>query len=397
MATSSKKFSTFLGKNEHLSRSDLQIKEGLYVADAKNVDIALPGRFIGRRGYAKVVPGTNMHSLWVSGTGRSLVVSAGQLCALDVRSKQLLPLDMAVPHSALLAYADLPDGDIAVTDGRTMARIKPDNSVSAMIAPAPSPAPVVSADAGSFTYLYCFAYVDALGVVGLCTQPQTIVGGTVQFDVPVPPAGLRTQIYVSHPNGEVMYLDAQSSGGVHHVDESRLGGECLTLHKQALMPGNALGLHGGRLYAVRGHAIYYSQPYHFGVMAPSNFIAFAAPVTVFAPMPGGCFVVADKTYWLQGADPATADLLVVNEHVGIARSLARLPDGRAVWGSSQGIVVGNGAGEVASLTDAVVPAQRVLPGTTGATLRVERNGVDQIISKRQHPGYGRAGVTMEAE
>ncbi|WP_300733823.1 hypothetical protein [Pseudomonas sp.] len=29
MATSSKKFSTFLGKNEHISRSDLQIKEGL--------------------------------------------------------------------------------------------------------------------------------------------------------------------------------------------------------------------------------------------------------------------------------------------------------------------------------------------------------------------------------
>lgn len=397
MATNPSRISSFLGVNERLHRGALRVEEGFFVAQAKNVDLTRTGQFIGRAGYRRVVAGSDMHSLWVSATARAFVASGKQLCALNVRACVLQPLGMDVPSIARLAFAELADGDIAVTDGRALLRIQPDSSLGPMLAPAPAPQPVAQLTPGSRHFLYCFAYVDARGVVGLCTPVRHGVGEVLSFDVPTPPAGLLTQIYVSHPGGEVMYLLAESAGGSVTAGEQRIGGQCPTLHLQALPAGDALQLHGGRLYVVRGSVIYFSEPYQFGAMAPTNFLQFPAPVTVLAAMPTGLFVVADKTYWMLGTDPAMASMEVVNEHTGVARSLARLSNGRAVWGSSQGTVVGNKDGEVVSLTDAVVPSDRVLPGTTGATLPVERNGVDQIISKRQHPGYGRAGVTMEAE
>ena len=397
MATNPSRISSFLGVNERLHRGALRVEEGFFVAQAKNVDLTRTGQFIGRAGYRRVVAGSDMHSLWVSATARAFVASGKQLCALNVRACVLQPLGMDVPSIARLAFAELADGDIAVTDGRALLRIQPDSSLGPMLAPAPAPQPVAQLTPGSRHFLYCFAYVDARGVVGLCTPVRHGVGEVLSFDVPTPPAGLLTQIYVSHPGGEVMYLLAESAGGSVTAGEQRIGGQCPTLHLQALPAGDALQLHGGRLYVVRGSVIYFSEPYQFGAMAPTNFLQFPAPVTVLAAMPTGLFVVADQTYWMLGTDPAMASMGVVNEHTGVARSLARLSNGRAVWGSSQGTVVGNKDGEVVSLTDAVVPSDRVLPGTTGATLPVERNGVDQIISKRQHPGYGRAGVTMEAE
>lgn len=397
MATNPQRISSFLGVNERLHRGALRVEEGFFVAQAKNVDLTRSGQFIGRAGYRRVVAGSDMHSLWASATARAFVASGKQLCALNVRAGVLQPLGMDVPSIARLAFADLADGDIAVTDGRALLRIQPDNSLRSLLAAAPTPQPVAQLTPGSRHFLYCFAYVDAKGVLGLCTPVRYGVGEVLSFDVPTPPAGLLTQIYVSHPGGEVMYLLAESAGGSVTAGEQRIGGQCPTLHLQALPAGDALQLHGGRLYVVRGSVIYFSEPYQFGAMAPTNFLQFPAPVTVLAAMPTGLFVVADKTYWMLGTDPAMASMEVVNEDTGVARSLARLSNGRAVWGSSQGTVVGNKDGEVVSLTDAVVPSDRVLPGTTGATLPVERNGVDQIISKRQHPGYGRAGVTMEAE
>lgn len=397
MATNPHKISSFLGVNERLHRGALRVEEGFFVAQAKNVDITRSGQFIGRAGYRRVVAGSDMHSLWVSATASTFVASGKQLCALNVSTGTLQPLGMDVPSIARLAFADLADGDIAVTDGRALLRIQPDNSLRSVLAAAPTPQPVAQLTPGSRHFLYCFAYVDARGVVGLCTPVRHGVGEVLSFDVPTPPAGLLTQIYVSHPGGEGMYLLAESAGGIVTAGEQRIGGQCPTLHLQALPAGDALQLHGGRLYVVRGSVIYFSEPYQFGAMAPTNFLQFPAPVTVLAAMPTGLFVVADKTYWMLGTDPAMASMEVVSEHTGVARSLARLSNGRAVWGSSQGTVVGNKDGEVVSLTDAVVPPDSVLPGTTGATLPVERNGVDQIISKRQHPGYGRAGVTMEAE
>lgn len=392
-----KKLHQFIGLNERRSRSDLQTKEGRFVAGAENVDMVLPGAFRGRSGYTKLIPGADMHSLWVSAKGRAFVVSAGQLCALDVRNRQLTPLAMTVPTAATLSFADLPDGDIAVSDARTLLRIKPDNSLQPVVAAAPAPAPTATADAGANTYLYCFAYVDALGVVGLCTQSKVVVGGVPTFNVPAPPAGYRTQVYVSHPNGEVMYLAAESSGGVLVCGQDRIGGECLTLNQQALMPGSAMCVHGGRLYVARGSVIYYSHPYSMGVMSPANFLPMPAEVTVMAPTPTGCFIVADKTYWLQGSDPLAAQLSVINEHTGVARSLARLSDGRPVWASSDGVVVGSPDGAITSLTSEVAVGQDAPSGTTGATLPMERNGAPQIISKRQQAGFGRAGITMTAE
>lgn len=392
-----KKLHQFIGLNERRSRSDLQTKEGRYVAGAENVDMVLPGAFRGRNGYTKLVPGADMHSLWASSKGRAFVVSAGQLCALDVRSRQLTPLNMSVPVTATLSFADLPDGDIAVSDARILLRIKPDNSLQPIVAAVPAPAPAATADAGTSTYLYCFAYVDAQGVVGLCTQPRAIVGGTPTFDVPAPPDGYRTQVYVSHPNGEVMYLAAESDGGTLVCGQDRIGGECPTLGQQALMPGGVMCVHGGRLYVARGGVIYYSHPYSTGVMAPANFLPLPSEVTVMAPTPSGCFIVSDRTYWLQGTDPIAAQLSVVNEHTGVAGSLARLADGRPTWASSDGVVVGGLDGGITSLTGEVTIGRDAPYGTTGATLPLERNGAHQIISKRQQAGFGRAGITMTAE
>ena len=70
MATKPVKISSFLGVNERLHRSALRVEEGVFVAQAHNVDLTPSGQFVGRAGYQRVVAGSDMYSLWASVAGR---------------------------------------------------------------------------------------------------------------------------------------------------------------------------------------------------------------------------------------------------------------------------------------------------------------------------------------
>lgn len=399
MAANTTKQQAFLGKNERLSRASLHDREGLYVADAKNVDVSGSKHFLGRAGYTKVVSGAGMHSLWATRDGRAFVVSEGQLCLFDHQAMQLHALGLSLPASALLAYAELPGGDVAVSDGRAIHRITPDNTVLPMIhdAPAPTPQAVVQVGQPDRSFLYCFAYADMQGAVGLCSPINRVEAAELAFEVPVPPDGLKLQLYVSHPNGEVAYLMAESLGGTVQCGEVRRGGVCPTQHLQPLPPGDILVTHAGRLYSVRGSVVYFSEPYLFGAMSAGNFIPMPTNISLVAPVGEGCFIVADKTYWMRGTNPDEAALVVVSGAEAVPHSLAWLDDGRPVWESTMGIVIGNPDGSLEELTSEVMPGRPVEPGTIGASLAAERNNAKQVISNRRREGYARAGVYMTAE
>ena len=398
MAINPNKLAEFIGKNNRLSRAALRTQDGMFVADAVDTDATEAKHFVGRAGFTKVVDGTGMHSLWASRDGRAFFMSGHELHAFDAKAGTAESLSWYAYSSNAVCYADLPDGSVALSDGLTVARIGADGVVRSGMLAAPSPEPTVVTSPGDGQYLYCFAYADSDGVLGMCSTPRTALSADLAFDVPQPPAGLTLQIYASYAGGEVMYLAAETTdAALINLTESRIGGECPTLHMQPVPGGSILGVANGRLFSVVGNLVFFSNPFHYGAMEPLNFIALPDKITVFAPYEDGFFVVADKTYWLQGRDPFQAELKVVSDDTAVARSQSFLTDARPVWLASNGIVVGDDGGTVKELTEEVVQAHPVLPTDVGATVAVERPYARQIISNHQRVGFARAGFTMTAE
>ena len=292
------------------------------------------------------------------------------------------------------------NGEVVFTNGQVIERIVGAHSTSLLYS-APNPTPSVrETDEGSLpksVYLYCFAYVDAAGVVGCSSRLFAIEAqGALEFSIPTPPVGLRTRVYVTSPGDDTPQHLLDSTGGTALYSIPQwAGAPCPTLHKQALPPGRIVREFNGRLCSVVGNTLYYSDAYHQGVMASTNYIPFPEEITIFEPCDNGAFVVADRTYWLAGADISKAEILPVNNNKASFGSSARLADNSVVWFSSRGLVKGTVDGQVEEIMYGKVEAE--MP-ETAATFRRSFDGIRQFVASGAHrPGFGAVGCFMDAE
>lgn len=391
------KVKAFLGINNRLSREHLATEDGNFLRDAVNVDVTDAKRLRLRKGFAKVIDGEYAHSIWADGQN-AFYADSGVLYRISA-SLERHPVRSGLAPSQTISYA-MAGGDVVFSNGQVIERIV-GNSSAPLVYPAPSPVPVATmvgdGSLPSSTYLYCFAYVDADDVLGLCSEVFSVTGqGAIQFSVPAPPPGLRTRVFVTSPGDEVPQYLLDSSGGVAlYAVPQWAGAPSITLHKQALPPGQIVREFNGRLCSVSGNTLYYSDAYHNGVMSPTNYIPFPAEITIFEPCDNGAFLVADRTYWLSGPDISKAEVVPVNYHRASFGSAARVKSGGVVWFSSEGLVKGTSDGQVLEIMDAKVEVE--IP-ETAATLHRSFDGIRQYVASGAHrPGYGAVGFFMDAE
>lgn len=394
------KINAFLGINNRLSDEHLATEGGYFLRDAVNVDVTDALRLRLRKGFKEVINGTYAHSLWAD-AGDNFYVDDGTLYRLRTNGEMLdrSAVRSGLAPTQLVSYARV-NGAVVFSNGQVIERITGD-TVSPLVHPAPNPQPtatmIASGSLPDSVYLYCFCYVDADGVLGLSTPVFTVHGsGSIQFNIPTPPPGLKTRIFVSSPGDDTPQHFVDSLGGTEVLSASNWAGiPCITLHKQALPPGNIVREFNGRLCSVSGNTIWYSDTYHQGVMSSSNYIQFPEDVAIFEPCDNGVFVVADRTYWLAGPDIAKAEVVPVNDERASAGSACRVSGGGVVWFSESGLVKATSDGQVTKLMDDKVD---VAMPATAATLHRSFDGIRQFVASGAHrPGFGAAGVFMDAE
>jgi len=236
-------------------------------------------------------------------------------------------------------------------------------------------------------------------------------GGGVQLSGMVADASSTYRVYLTTPDGDVLYLSEEFSGAftTFVVTKRPDGKNRATQHLVPMKPGTFVESHGGRIYTAVGDTLNFSQPLRFGLYDPRyDFIQFSGKIRVVAPVDEGLYVGDDRGVWfLPGKDPSDARLKKVSGSLAVFRSGLVLPGANiskdilnsdspvAVWLSTEGYMVGNSSGEVTPLNPEKL---RVAADLEGRSRFVVREGLKQVItllSAAGQLGYGLAIDTLQ--
>jgi hypothetical protein len=167
----------------------------------------------------------------------------------------------------------------------------------------------------------------------------------------------------------------------------------------------------GRMWGSRKNILYYSDAFHLDwFRLGTNMMEFAADITMIARVSTGLFVgCEDRTYCLLGTDPKEMRQLDVGSGavpgtLAYCNNIIELGDTISppekkhvsvpVWVSQEGIVAGNPAGRLFSLTQGKV---RFAPGPQGASLYRQKNGDFQYMTSfYRGPDTDSVGMSDEA-
>jgi hypothetical protein len=200
----------------------------------------------------------------------------------------------------------------------------------------------------------------------------------------VPPGGLirisnniPVEVYLSAPDGDVLTLQAQGVTTLDLTTWTEDRRRCITLNKALMPPGRIVRHYRGRLLTAQGPNLYIGDPYNFGIYDPSTgYIPFPDNITVIEPTDNGCYICADKTYWI--ADLLGGDLQELLPFGGIYGTSGRSPNEETVfWNSPNGLVTGDRNATVKAVQQ---DALQFGGAAAGASLYQQRDGMTHVIS-----------------
>lgn len=363
------------------------------LAEAKNIDIDESAKIYRRLGTTKILSGA-MHSL-ANIAGNTYMVKDN---VLGITSADGAFNPLYSPVYGRVRYTAV-DDVVFWTDGVDTKAIRNGVVTSAgLTVPTLPDTSLVSGAMRAGTYLYTVVAVRYDGVEsGARSAGVVILNNTsgIQFDnIPTStdPSVTHMRIYVSQPNGELMYAAITEAVGVSSAVLQHNNANTLPLRTQFKGPppaGEVLGYYNGRLYVASGRFLWYSEPYEYELFDLMNgFIAFDSPIKTFAAVTTGIYLGTDsETLYLSGPDPLEfvskqvaaygtvlgTELLVRNDLV-----TEDSVDGVvALWCSKQGMCIGMENGVTKNLTSSryVMPAVK-----EGASLLKIRSGTPQMVT-----------------
>lgn len=240
---------------------------------------------------------------------------------------------------------------------------------------------------GSFA-LYC----DAGGMyrVGAEMSPVLVAQGFGQM----------APVRYAQVNEAVYYTDGVRIGSYHPtIGPTPAWSDAIaqTVGDQALVPmpaGTSIAYHNARLLVAVGNALIYSEPFTPSLRdAARGFELFPALITCIAAVEAGVFVVADKTYFIQGGFPAQS-VRAVLQYGGPTQQAGYRPDGGCHWMGARGVVSCSKDGEVANLQD-----KHIAMDVSGAaaTLMRESDGTRAIVAALTDQASFAAGIGTWAQ
>ncbi|WP_368921286.1 hypothetical protein [Comamonas aquatica] len=381
----------FLGINTRLPSTRLMVNEGSrhvgdFLRDAVNVDLTDSSTAMRRQGYSKVLnaPTRCLHPL---PDGKALAVQGTSLMLLSETASGLTAVLVSnglsrtnhVSFSTDGAQTYLTDGvGLWCCDGTQVYRYT-------VTVPQSAPTPRVSTGGVLPAGLYqmAFSHVAQDGRESAMTPTVTVQvpdKGVISISstaAPLPLGVVDLVVYMTECNGDVLYRVG-----------ALLPGETLTLtsvsylemsptrHLEAMPPGCILRHYLGRMLVADGPILYISQPYAYALYDPvEGFMQFSADIDVIAPVKGGFYVCADKTYFVSG------DFESVNEvlpYGAVFASDVSLPDSAGqAWYSHRGLVIGDNIGQVQNKQEGVIS---VPPSSKAALLYRDERGIRQLLA-----------------
>jgi len=332
------------------------------------------------------VGGTDCHSFWTNGTV-AYVVDYGTLYAISDTFAKTSVITGLTP-GLHMSYCDN-DGVIRCSNGVNLWTLTGTVSVLAGIN-SPTLQPVLSvAGGGSLPagiYQATISFISPTGEESGALKPVTVIApkgstlSTITISGIQQAVGYQTCVYLSPPNGDVLFRIAKTSATSLTVSVAPKtdGVRCRTMLLARIPPGQIVRYSSARLLVAKGKTLFYSELFAPHLYNPAkNYISFAENITMVEPVEGGVYVSADATYWLAG-DIAQAPLITATPNKAVIGTSADIESTNNVfWMSERGMTVGAPGGEVSNVQEKNVAVD---PAIAGASLYREQDGMKQMLS-----------------
>lgn len=369
-------------------------KDGRVIAlrNAVNVDVDDAGLLDRRSGYAKSYAGIATHSGFSCGLGTFFVEGATLKKLNADNTATTLFVGVTGKQCSYEEFNNI----VYFSDGVISKKIHADFSVTQWGMDVPA-APLLSGIAGVFgagTYIGAITFITATGAESGASEYRSVKladNSGVKFDsLPTSsdPLVTKLRLYLSPPNSKILFLVAEVSVGTltHSISAGRYDtGQPLSLQFVTRPPpGRIIREFRGRMYIADGATLWYTEPgAPDHIRLADNFFQFTDPITVFEPVLGGLWVVADKTYFYPGTGPDNFTQAVVLDYGAVFGTSRRIPNSNDVmWYSARGAVMGTQDGQIKNLQEENVATET---GSSGATLIRETDGVRQFIASIRDP------------
>jgi len=353
-----------------------------------NADVTEEGRIVKRDGYTKLFSLTDAHSLW-AGNNAMLCVDNGTLYRIQQGNK--VSLCTVNGPKSLMSYADV-DDLVYMSNYYWHGIFDPaDNSISDWGIDLPEQ-PVITSTTGSLpagTYHVCFTISDGVTISGNGPIAQIILSSG-NSGISISNRPVNGIVWVTDPDGGIFhpvgeYDTILSTPGVEPMPSFLCGPPPYMRY---------LTYAFGRIWGTRDSILYYSESFHLDWFKQSmNRFDFHDTITLIAMVPTGLFVgCATKTQFLKGTNPkemqiidagpgAVPNTLQYCDDLGELGDIISPPEKThvdvPVWVGHNGIVAGNQAGRLFSLSERKV---KFAPGSEGASLFRKKNGRFQFLT-----------------
>ena len=386
------KIPRFAGGMDMLS-PDYAIPQG-FVRDATNLDVTKEGVLRTREGHATAprVEGSRCHSLF--STPAFMLHADGSMLNRTTAGGTSTVAD--VQYGKPVAYAVLPDGMVAFSDGISIGKVGATGPAVRLSLPSPgSPtlAPVANGLLKAGRYLVAVTWVSLNGEESSPSLPVAVEvsdgQGIALSGIPSsgPTGAMALRIYCSHTNESALFEAELIAVGVTsaRIDASPGGKFLETLFEAPFPACSVLAFAAGRLLGFRGNALYWSEPFRYGVFRPSsNFIQFAQPGSLIAPTQDGVYVGTlgpngeGEVGFLSGFEFGSQPYRMVTPYGAYPGTLVNFPHAtQMAWASPEGFVVADNGGQVTNISFDKVAFPAALRG--GSMVR-EGNGIRKIVT-----------------
>jgi hypothetical protein len=354
---------------------------------ASNVDITNDGHLRRRRGSYQAYAGTNVHSVGID----LLFAEGSSLKRFNPATSSASTLKSGITPMLPIVYEEVNDW-IYWTNGIDSGKVDGTYTNYPWGLQVPN-APVGTAGGGGILvagrYQLCLSYSHTNGEesgTGLAAIVDVATNGsiTVALNQPQSGQGIATiNIFVSAPNGEVMYFHGSVATGTttYMIQSVELTTrEARNRFLTAPPAGKILTSRFGRMYIASGNVVYWTEPFAYSLFDPMrNYAVFDSEVKVMRAVSNGLWIVtAYGTFWMPGDNPNQAHLQQQAEYSAPLQTAIDIPDTNSVaWLSYRGWVIGTQDGQLQNLSDQRVGVNQ--SGQRVITLYREKNGIRQFV------------------
>jgi hypothetical protein len=385
---------------------DDQGKAVIALRVADNVDLTAGGKPSRRAGYALVVSGGRVHSLWRDDLWPfAAVVIDGVLCGF-AGGEDTFEIRAGLEPGLPVSYA-LAGERVHWSNGVQRGVVLADGTAAPWGCPAPGGQPTLTAlatgglDAGTYqvavTWQLASGEESGAALAGTVAVPAG--GGIALSEIRVPDdaAVAKVRVYVSQADGDVLYhaMDLAPGLPAAMIGKSRRGLPLVTQFLETMPAGQIVRWFNSRLYVAAGATLCWSESLRYGLTHPvdnrlpivGGDIDLLEPVGSGTEAPGLYVASGHRTYWLGGTNPAQFTQRIAYPYGAVAGTgivvLGNVfgldsPAPVAYWMATNGVaVLGLPGGQVLPLRDQQVVGPQA---KAGASLFRERGGLRQVVT-----------------